>query len=75
MRSCDVFSCKDFLLYLAYIVYFATSFELFLTKFWSMKPMISILFEELEQLLWNLMTKFVELKYLQEEVNRKEKVS
>ena len=40
-----------------------------------MKPMISILFEELEQLLWNLMTKFVELKYLQEEVNRKEKVS
>ena len=39
-----------------------------------MKPMISILFEELEHLLWNLMTKFVELKYLQEEVNRKEKV-
>ena len=43
---------------------FASYFESFLTKFQSMKPLIHILYEEMETLLWNVMAKFVKSKYL-----------
>ena len=36
---------------------FASYFESFLTKFQSMKPLIHILYEEMETLLWNVMAK------------------
>ena len=35
-----------------------------LTKFQSLKPLIHILYEEMETLLWNVMAKFVKSKYL-----------
>ena len=36
-------------------VEFASDFESFLTKFQSLKPLIHILHEEMETLLWNVM--------------------
>ena len=50
--------------YLAFIAYFATDFELFLTVFQSLKPNIYILYSEMEKLLFNVMSKFVRSKHL-----------
>ena len=55
---------EDTIRYLAFIAYFATDFELFLTVFQSMKPKIYILYSEMEKLLFNVMSKFVRSKHL-----------
>ena len=52
------------LCYLSFVAYFASDFEPFLTKFQSMKPLIHIVYEEMETLLWNVMAKFAKPKYL-----------
>ena len=44
--------------------FFATDSEMFLTKFQSMKPLIQILYEEMKELLWRTMSKFVKSKHL-----------
>ena len=50
--------------YLSFVAFFATDSEMFLTKFQSMKPLIHILYEEMEELLWRTMSKFVKSKQL-----------
>ena len=54
------------LCYLSFVAYFASDFESFLMKFQSMKPLIHILHEEMETLLWNVLAKFVKSKHLTE---------
>ena len=53
--------------YLAFVAFFAFEFEVFLVKFQLMKPKIHILHSALEQLLWNLLIKFVKPKYIHDE--------
>ena len=53
--------------YLVFVAFFAFEFEVFLVKFQSMKPKIHILHSALEQLLWNMLIKFVEPKYIHDE--------
>ena len=50
--------------YLSFVFFFATDSEMFLTKFQSTKPLIHSLYEEMEKLLWNAMSKFVKSKHL-----------
>ena len=63
-RICESLNDESTLCYLSFVAYFASDFESFLTKFQSMKPLIHILYEEMETLLWNVMAKFVKSKYL-----------
>ena len=63
-RICESLNDDSTLCYLSFIAYFASDFESFLTKFQSLKPLIHILYEEMETLLWNVMTKFVKSTYL-----------
>ena len=63
-RICESLNVDSTLCYLSFVAYFASDFESFLTKFQSMKPLIHILYEEMETLLWNVMAKFVKSKYL-----------
>ena len=53
IRICNILKNENTLPYLTFIVYFATDFEIFLTKFQSMKPLIYILYIEMHKLLWN----------------------
>ena len=50
--------------YLSFVVFFATDSEVFLTKFQSKKPHIHILYDEMEKLLWQTMSKFIKTKQL-----------
>ena len=61
-RICETLSDDSTFCYLSFVAYFASDFESFLTKFQSMKPLIHILYEEMETLLWNVMAKFVKSK-------------
>ena len=63
-RICESLIVDSTLCYLSFVAYFASDFESFLTKFQSLKPLIHILYEEMETLLWNVMAKFVKSKYL-----------
>ena len=55
--------------YLSFVFFFATDSEMFLTKFQSMKPLIHSLYEEIEKLLWNTMSKFLKSKHLSNQTN------
>ena len=50
--------------YLSFVAFFATDSETFLIRFQSTKPLIHFLYEEIEKLLWNTMSKFVKSKHL-----------
>ena len=64
LRITKMLNDEDTIRYLAFIAYFATDFELFLTVFQSMKPKIYILYSEMEKLLFIVMSKFVRSKHL-----------
>ena len=63
---CENLNDDSTLCYLSFVTYFASDFESLLTRFQSMKPLIHILYREMETLLWNVMAKFVKSKYLTE---------
>ena len=63
-RICESLNDNSALCYLSFVAYFSSDFESFLTRFQSLKPLIHILHEEMETLLWNVMAKFVKSKYL-----------
>ena len=68
-RICESLNDDSTLCYSSFVAYFASDFESFLTKFQFMKPLIHILYEEMETLLWNVMTKFMKSKYLTNKKN------
>ena len=68
-KICESLNDDSTLCYLSFVTYFASDFESFLTKFQCLKPLIHILYEEMETLLWTVMAKFLKSKYL---TNKKE---
>ena len=50
--------------YLSFVAFFATDLEMFLAKFQSTEPLIYFLYEEIEILLWNVMSKFFKSNHL-----------
>ena len=58
---------ENTLRYLSFVTYFATDFESFLRKFQSMKPLVHILYDEMERLLWNILSNFIKSKHLSKE--------
>ena len=50
--------------YLSFVVYFVTDFEMLLKKIQTMCPLEYILYTEMENLLWNTMSKFIRSKFL-----------
>ena len=49
--------------YVSFVVYFAKDFEIFLKKIQTVPPLVYI-YTEMENLLWNTMSKFIRSKYL-----------
>ena len=63
-RICESLNDDSMLCYLSFVADFASDFESFLTKFQCLKPLIHILYEEMETLVWTVIEKFVKSKYL-----------